>query len=90
MGRFDYEHFVRMGYQVEADAVRKAWAEGGSGAGAQALPASLVEQMGTAGSVEACVDALDEADAAGFGVHSVSVAERDPVKRGKIFEQLVG
>ncbi len=90
MGDFYYEHFVRMGYQKEADAVRSAWAEGGSGAGAQALPADLVSQLGTAGSVEQCIDAMQEAEDAGFGVHSVSVAEPDPVKRSRIFERLVG
>ena len=90
MGDFYYEHFVRMGYQKEADAVRAAWAEGGSGAGAQALPADLASQLGTAGSVEQCIDAMQEAEDAGFDVHSVSVAEPDPVKRGRIFEQLVG
>ncbi len=90
MGDFYYEHFCRMGYQAEADAVRKAWAEGGSGAGAQALPADLVKQLGTAGDVARCIDALDEAEDAGFRCHSVSVNEPDPTKRGAIFEQLVG
>ena len=41
MGNFYYEHFVRMGYQAEADAVRAAWERGGSGAGAAALPDAL-------------------------------------------------
>ncbi len=90
MGDFYYEHFVRMGYREEADAVRKAWAEGGSGAGASALPAELVKQMGTAGPVEQCIEALDEAQAAGFRMHSVSVAESDPKRRADIFRQLVG
>jgi F420-dependent oxidoreductase-like protein len=90
MGDFYYEHFVRMGYQKEADAVRAAWQEGGSGAGAQALPADLVAQLGTAGSVETCIEAMQEAEEAGFGLHSVSVAEADPKKRGEIFRKLVG
>jgi F420-dependent oxidoreductase-like protein len=90
MGDFYYDHFVRMGYGEVADRVRKAWAEGGSGAGAQALPADLVREMGTAGPVEQCVDALDEAQAAGFAVHAVAVPEPDPRKRGEIFRKLVG
>jgi F420-dependent oxidoreductase-like protein len=90
MGEFYYEHFVRLGYREVADSVRKAWGEGGSAAGAQALPAALVRELGTAGPVERCVDALDEAEAAGFRVHSVSVAERDPKKRAEIFRKLVG
>ena len=44
MGNFYYEHFVRMGYADAADAVRKAWAEGGSAAGAAALPDALVDR----------------------------------------------
>jgi F420-dependent oxidoreductase-like protein len=90
MGDFYYEHFVRMGYQKEADAVRAAWAEGGSGAGAQALPADLVKQLGTAGSVETCIEGMQEAEEAGFQLHSVSVPEPDPKKRGEIYRQLVG
>ncbi len=90
MGDFYYEHFVRMGYADEANAVRKAWAEGGSTAGAAALPEDLVDELGTAGSVEECIDAMEQAEAAGFQMHSVGVAERDPKKRGEIYRQLVG
>ena len=90
MGDYYYEHFVRMGYRVEADAVRKAWEEGGSAAGTAALAPELVRQMGTAGPVELCIEALDAAEAAGFRSHSVSVAERDPQKRAAIYRQLVG
>ena len=90
MGDFYYEHFCRMGYQAEADAVRSAWKDGGSSAGVHALPPELVAQMGTAGDVGHCIEALDEAEEAGFQMHSVSVDERDPVKRGEIFRQLVG
>ena len=46
--------------------------------------------MGTAGDVGRCIEALDEAEEAGFRMHSVNVAERDPVTRGEIFRQLVG
>jgi F420-dependent oxidoreductase-like protein len=90
MGDFYYEHFVRMGYRDVADRVRKAWAEGGSGASAQALPPSLVQELGSAGPVERCVEALEEAEAAGFRSHPVSVAERDPRKRAETFRKLVG
>lgn len=90
MGDFYYEHFVRMGYQEVADDVRKAWSDGGAGAAAQALPKDLVEELGTAGGVEECIEGLEQAEEAGFKVHSVSVAERDPAKRRAIFEQLIG
>jgi F420-dependent oxidoreductase-like protein len=90
MGNFYYEHFVRMGYRAEADAVRAAWEQGGSEAGAAALPDRLVDQLGFAGPVEACCDTLDEAADAGFSLLSVSVAERDEKKRAAIYEKLVG
>ncbi len=90
MGDYYYEHFVRMGYREQADAVRKAWEEGGSGAGTTSLPAELVQQLGTAGSVEQCIDAIEEAETAGFRSHSVSVAEPDLKKRAEIYRQLVG
>lgn len=90
MGDFYYEHFVRMGYRDAADAVRKAWADGGSAAGAAALPDALVDQLGTAGDVSACCEALDAAAEAGFSLLSVSVSERDPDKRAAIYRKLVG
>jgi F420-dependent oxidoreductase-like protein len=90
MGNFYYEHFVRMGYQAEADAVRAAWASGGSEAGAAALPDRLVDQLGFAGPVEACCDALDQAAAAGFTLLSTTVVERDEAKRAEIYKRLVG
>jgi F420-dependent oxidoreductase-like protein len=90
MGNFYYEHFVRMGYQAAADAVRAAWAEGGSEAGAAALPDDLVDQLGFAGELDACCDALDAAADAGFSLLSVAVAERDADKRAAILRRLVG
>ncbi len=90
MGDFYYDHFSRMGYADEANAVRRAWADGGSKAGAAALPKELADQLGTAGSVDECVDALEQAEAAGFDWHSVNVSEKDPKKRGEIYRQLVG
>jgi F420-dependent oxidoreductase-like protein len=89
MGEFYYQLFVRMGYEAEANAVRAAYARGGTEAANAALPAALVDELGFAGSVEACRDALAEAEAAGFSVLSVSVAERDPHKRAAILRKLV-
>jgi F420-dependent oxidoreductase-like protein len=90
MGDFYYEHFVRMGYGDAANAVRKAWGVGGSGAGAAAVPDALVDELGMAGDVGPCCEALDEAAEAGFSMLSVSVAERDLDKRAAIYRTLVG
>ena len=81
---------LRLDNQVmEANAVRAAYAHGGTEAANAALPDALVDQLGFAGGVEACCDALDEAAEAGFSVLSVSVAERDPHKREAILRKLV-
>jgi F420-dependent oxidoreductase-like protein len=90
MGDFYYEHFSRMGYSDEANAVRRAWAEGGSQAGIAALPSDLVADLTTAGSVGECIDAIEEATEAGFTLHTINVAERDPKKRYETLKQLVG
>ncbi|MDD9966336.1 MAG: LLM class flavin-dependent oxidoreductase [Myxococcales bacterium] len=90
MGDFYYEHFVRMGYGEEADAVRAAWERGGSGAAAAALSDELVGELGTAGDVDQCVQALQAAQDAGFTTHAVNVVERDEQRRARIFEQLIG
>ncbi len=90
MGDFYYEHFVRMGYADEANTVRLAWEKGGATAGADALPPELVADLGTAGSVGECIEAMEAAEEAGFSIHGVNVAERDPKKRSAIYKELVG
>jgi F420-dependent oxidoreductase-like protein len=90
MGDFYYEHFKRMGFADEAYAVRRAWADGGSTAGAAALPRDLVEELNISGSPEECAAAIDEGVDAGFTMHSVSVGERDPKKRLDILKRIVG
>jgi F420-dependent oxidoreductase-like protein len=90
MGDFYYQHFVRMGYAQAADAVRAAWAQGGSSRGAAAVPDELVADLGMAGELDACCDALDAAAAAGFSLLSVAVTEREPNKRAAILRRLVG
>jgi F420-dependent oxidoreductase-like protein len=90
MGDFYYDLFVRMGYRAEADAVRAGFAQGGEEGGMAVLSDRLVDQLGFAGGVEACCDALDEAAEAGFSDLSVSVSERDPQKREAIYRKLVG
>jgi F420-dependent oxidoreductase-like protein len=90
MGDFYYDHFNRMGYADEANAVRKAWADGGSAAGAAALPRELVEELTMSGSVEECASAMDEGIDAGFTIHGVNVQEQDPKKRYDAYRALVG
>jgi len=90
MGDFYYEHFSRMGYADEANAVRRAWEDGGSSAGAAAMPEEIVNSLGVAGSTGECIDYIEEATEAGFDLHGVSVNETDPHKRFEAFKELVG
>ena len=59
-------------------------------AGAAALPRDLVEELNMSGSPEECAEAIDEGIEAGFTIHGVSVAERDPKKRLEILKRIVG
>tara|TARA_Y100000590_G_scaffold105806_1_gene120416 strand:- start:2489 stop:2902 length:414 start_codon:yes stop_codon:yes gene_type:complete len=90
MGDFYYEHFQRMGYADEANAVRRGWDEGKAVGGAAALPDDLKDQLGTWGSVEECIDAIEEATDAGFDWHAVNIDEQDPKKLAEIYRKLVG
>ncbi len=90
MGDGYYNQYVQQGFKAMADAVRAAWAEGGAQAAAAAVPPEFAREMHFAGSAEACAEHLDELQAAGFNLHSVSIAERDPRKRASIYRTLVG
>lgn len=90
MGDFYYRQLCRQGFQELADGVRAAWQEGGAPAGAAAIPPEVLDRFGFVGSSEACVERLEQEEAAGARLHSVSVLERDPDAAGKIYEQLVG
>jgi alkanesulfonate monooxygenase SsuD/methylene tetrahydromethanopterin reductase-like flavin-dependent oxidoreductase (luciferase family) len=90
MGDFYYEHFVRIGMADEANAVRKAWREGGSQAGIAALTRDTLDRIGVVGSADECIDWLEREEEAGITIHAVSVDEPDPNKRVEIFKKLVG
>lgn len=90
MGDSYYNQFVRMGSQSVGEAVREAWAEGGSRAGTGALPEALAREYGFAGSAEAAAEYLDAQVEAGFNLHSVTITESEPARRRDILRTLVG
>jgi alkanesulfonate monooxygenase SsuD/methylene tetrahydromethanopterin reductase-like flavin-dependent oxidoreductase (luciferase family) len=90
MGEFYYRQLSRQGYEDEANAVRIAWQDGGSGAGAQAIPEDMLLQFGFVGTTEECVERLEQEQAAGALLHSVNVMEQDPNEFAKILEALKG
>ncbi len=89
MGDFYYQQLCDMGFADEVNAIRRAWREGGSGAGYAAVTDELSNALGVAGSVEECRDRLQEQEAAGVNLHSVSVqGAESPMEEGRILEQL--
>jgi alkanesulfonate monooxygenase SsuD/methylene tetrahydromethanopterin reductase-like flavin-dependent oxidoreductase (luciferase family) len=89
MGDFYYQQLSDMGFADDANAIRRAWKDGGSGAGIAAVTDELSNSLGFAGSVEECRDRLAEEEAAGINLHNVGVAGYSPEEARKIYEQLL-
>lgn len=89
MGDFYYKQLCDMGMADEANAIRMAWKEGGSGAGIAAVSDDLSNSLGFVGDVEECRDRLAEEAAAGINLHSVHVSGYDAVEEGRIYERLM-
>jgi alkanesulfonate monooxygenase SsuD/methylene tetrahydromethanopterin reductase-like flavin-dependent oxidoreductase (luciferase family) len=89
MGDFYYKQLSDMGRADEANEIRRAWKEGGSGAGIAAVTDELSASLNFVGSVEECRDRLAEEEAAGINQHNVGVAGFSPIEEGKIYEQLL-
>lgn len=89
MGDYYYQQLCDMGLADEANAIRRAWAQGGSAAGYDAVTDDLSQSLNFVGSVEECRDRLGEEAAAGINLHNVSIAGYDPLEEGRIYEQLL-
>ncbi len=89
MGDFYYQQLSEMGFADEANAIRRAWKEGGSGAGIAAVTDDLSDSLGFIGDVDQCRDRLAEEEAAGINLHNVSVAGYSAEEEGRIYEQLL-
>jgi alkanesulfonate monooxygenase SsuD/methylene tetrahydromethanopterin reductase-like flavin-dependent oxidoreductase (luciferase family) len=89
MGDYYYQQLSDMGFADEANAIRRAWKEGGSGAGIAAVTDELSNSLGFVGSVDECRDRLAEEEAAGINLHSVGVTGYEPLEEGRIYEQLM-
>jgi alkanesulfonate monooxygenase SsuD/methylene tetrahydromethanopterin reductase-like flavin-dependent oxidoreductase (luciferase family) len=90
MGVFYYEHISRLGYADEAAAIKRAWDEGGSGAGGAAVTEALQQSVGfVTDSVDAARERIAEQEAAGINLHQVSVDAESAQERAKVYERLV-
>ena len=90
MGELHYQNFHRIGLGEVADEVRRLWRDSGSAAAYAAVTDDIVKTRAYAGPVEGAIDWIEEQREAGYTQASVSIAERDPKKRGEIYRQLVG
>jgi len=89
MGTFYYNQLSRLGFGDDVAAVKRAFDEHGSAAGAAALSPELLNELGATGDVDACLRRIQEEEAAGINLHSVSVDTQDPVEFGRAIEALL-
>jgi len=90
MGVFYHRHIRRLGYGDIVDTVQKAWSEGGSGAGAEAVPPDLQQQLIlVTNSVEEARERLAQEAAAGIDLHSVTIEGQAPQEMQKTYEALI-
>ena len=89
MGDFYFKQLQRHGYGEQAQAVRDAWAQGGSAAGAAAIAPEMLDEFSFVGNTEQVRERLARQDAAGIDLHAVDIATEDPDELGKVLEVLV-
>jgi alkanesulfonate monooxygenase SsuD/methylene tetrahydromethanopterin reductase-like flavin-dependent oxidoreductase (luciferase family) len=94
MGLYYHTHLTAMGRGAEVDAIRKAWDEGGSTAGAAAVSDDLSEAFArivTPDRLDDAVARLEEQQAAGVDLHQVVISGvDDAAEQRRILEHLVG
>lgn len=89
MGDYYYQQLCDMGLANDANAIRQAWAEGGSAAGIAAVSEAMVDALSFVGSVDECRDRLAQEEAAGINLHNVTVSGYEAAEEGRIYEQLM-
>lgn len=89
MGTFYGEQLTRHGYGEAVQAVKKGW-EANARAATEAVPANLLDATSCAGSIEACIDRLQEQEANGVDLHYVSVDTHDNKEYEQMLAKLVG
>ena len=94
MGVYYHTHLTAMGRGAEVDAIRRAWDEGSSAAGAAAVSDDLSEAFATIVTPDQLDDAvtrLDQQIAAGVDLHQVVISGvDDTAEQRRILEHLVG
>ncbi len=90
MGVFYHRHIRRLGYGDMVDTIQKAWEDGGSGAGAEAVPPDLQQQLVlVTNSIEEARERIAREADAGIDLHSVTVDGQTPQEMQKTYEALM-
>jgi F420-dependent oxidoreductase-like protein len=90
MGVFYHRHIRRLGYGDVVDTVQRAWQEGGSGAGAEAVAPDMQQALTlVTDSIEEARERLAHEAAAGIDLHSVTVDGQAPQEMQKTYEALM-
>lgn len=89
MGDFYFRQLSRFGYSDEVAHIRRVFNEQGSQAGAAAIPAHMLDDLGFAGNADQCLAQLREYEDMGVDVHSVTLDTKDPVQFGRWVETLL-
>lgn len=89
MGDFYFRQLSRFGYSDEVAYIRKVFNEQGSQAGAAAIPAHMLDDLGFAGNADECLAQLREYEDMGVDVHSITLDTKDPVQFGRWAETLL-
>jgi alkanesulfonate monooxygenase SsuD/methylene tetrahydromethanopterin reductase-like flavin-dependent oxidoreductase (luciferase family) len=94
MGLYYHTHLTAMGRGAEVEAIRNAWDEGSSTAGAAAVSDDLSEAFArivTPDQLDDAVARLEEQQAAGVDLHQVVISGVDDLaEQRRILEHLVG
>lgn len=89
MGTFYARQLERFGFADDVAIVKQAFAERGAAAAAAAIPQRLVDELGFAGSAEACREHVARLEEAGVDVVSISVDAPDRAAFSRALETLL-
>lgn len=89
MGDYYYQQLCDMGFADECNEVRRVWREQGSQAAYATVSDDLANALGAYGSVDECRERLQEQEASGVTLHTVSVDADSALEEGRVYELLM-
>ncbi len=87
-GEFYYRQFVRQGLEIEAKAIRAAWATGGPAAAVAAIPEGVADGFDFVGELSACVNHLRKQKSMGVDISLVSAPGAHGLEQSRILRTL--